>query len=82
MDIPHPDPIWLIVPVVCIAFLLWVLWNFWLDGRRQHENERAAQPHLLVSTADCDPSVSRAASGGLYAPEQAIRHSMQRQARG
>jgi hypothetical protein len=50
MDIVHPDPVWLIVPLLAVAFFLWVLWNFWQDERKQRRNDRAAQPKLLVSS--------------------------------
>ena len=66
MDIPHPDPIWLIIPVLAVSFLLWVLWNFWKEGRRQQEKDRDAQPCLLVSTSNYNRSPSLADVRSLY----------------
>jgi hypothetical protein len=54
MNIAHPDAIWLIPPVLAVAFLLWVLWNFWKDDRRLRDNRQTAQPKLIISCAEVD----------------------------
>ncbi|HEX4029656.1 MAG TPA: hypothetical protein VHX20_04790 [Terracidiphilus sp.] len=59
MDIVHPDPVWLILPLLAVVFFLWVLWNFWQDERKQRRNDRAAQPKLLVSSGRRDGSLDR-----------------------
>ena len=82
MDIPHPDPIWLIIPVLAVSFLLWVLWNFWKEGRKQQEAERAAQPCLLVSTSAYERSRSLADMRDLYPAGRAMTDTAGRAARG
>jgi hypothetical protein len=61
MNVVHPDPIWLILPLLAVAFFLWVLWNFWQDDRKQRKNDRAAQPKLLVSSRSQNGSQDRTA---------------------
>jgi hypothetical protein len=82
MNVHHPDPIWLIIPVLAVSFLLWVLWNFWKDGRKQHEAERAAEPCLLVSTSAYERSRSFADVRNLYPAGRAMSHTTEREARG
>jgi|HubBroStandDraft_2_1064218.scaffolds.fasta_scaffold1328993_1 hypothetical protein len=54
MEITHPDAIWLIPPLLAVAFLLWVLWNFIQDEKKQHAKAHAAHPLLICSSANGD----------------------------
>lgn len=89
MVIVHLDPIWLILPLLAIAFLLWVLWNFWQDDRKQRKNDRAAQPKLLVSSRSLGWSQDRSqdrpafgtASRDLGGAGESVEARVQRTAR-
>jgi hypothetical protein len=76
MNFPHPDAIWLIPPILAVSFLLWVLFNFWKEGRKLRHSASAVQPYLRVSTADCGRRQSRAESRGPSVIGQAMNPAM------
>jgi hypothetical protein len=57
MDIRHPEAIWLIPPILAVAFLLWALWNFWKEDMRERRSARAAQPQPFPPAANWERPV-------------------------
>jgi hypothetical protein len=81
MNIAHPDAIWLIPPLLAVAFLLWVLWNFIQDEKKQRDNARAAHPLLICSSADRDLPASLTAAWDVRSPGAAPARPQARIAR-
>jgi hypothetical protein len=81
MNIAHPDAIWLIPPLLAVAFLLWVLWNFIQDEKRQRDSARAAAPLLICSSAHRDLPASHTAARQARGPETAAARPLTRTAR-
>ncbi|MGB6742604.1 MAG: hypothetical protein WBE38_03020 [Terracidiphilus sp.] len=68
MDIQHPDAIWLIPPILAVAFLLWVLWNFVKEDLRQRGNARAARPQPFAPVEDWGRRVTNTAVRDVRSP--------------
>jgi hypothetical protein len=90
MNTPHPDPIWLILPLLAVSFLLWVLWNFRQEERRLRRGKRAARPQPRASSSDCadltyaasaTTTVIRRVKGTSRAINQPLGRSLERIAR-
>ncbi len=40
MDTIHPGELWLVPVVLSVGFMLWVLWMFWKESKKQHGPRR------------------------------------------
>lgn len=81
MNIAHPDAIWLIPPLLAVAFLLWVLWNFIQDEKKQRDSARAAHPLLICSSANRDLPASSTAAREVRSSGTTAARSLARIAR-
>ena len=82
MNTTHPDAIWLIPPILAVAFLLWVLWKFWKEERKQRRRTNAGQPHFPVSYAEHAGSASAAMIQHVRNPGKTAERQVEHTARG
>jgi hypothetical protein len=50
MEIAHPSVLWLIAPLLAIAFLLWVLWNLIQEDRKHRARARVVYPLQICAS--------------------------------
>jgi hypothetical protein len=73
MNIQHPDAIWFVPPILAVAFLLWVLWNFVKEDLRQRGSARAARPQPFPPTSDWGRPASNTAARDVRSPVRVHR---------
>jgi len=76
MEIAHPGFIWLVVPLLAVAFLLWVLWNLIKEDRKHRASARVVYPLHIHASAGENRQASGSPSWGVHRSGEASAHPL------